>query len=65
LRCEEAIVVTTTLTMKMTEEQIARLDARLRHVIQFSEASKQAAEEALALLEAIVEEAPKEGENGA
>jgi hypothetical protein len=35
----------------MTEEGYVRLTDRLRHVMQFSEASRQAAEEALALLE--------------
>jgi hypothetical protein len=41
----------------MTEELYGRLTDRLRHVIQFSEASRQAAEEALALLEAAKEKA--------
>jgi hypothetical protein len=40
----------------MTEEVYGRLTDRLRHVMQFSEASRQAAEEALALLEAAKEE---------
>jgi hypothetical protein len=39
----------------MTEEVYGRLTDRLRHVMQFSEASRQAAEEALALLEAAKE----------
>jgi hypothetical protein len=46
------IVVATSLTFTMTEKVYGRLTDRLRHVMQFSEASRQAAEEALALLEA-------------
>lgn len=45
----------TSLTFTMTEEVYGRLTDRLRHVMQFSEASRQAAEEALALLEAAKE----------
>lgn len=40
----------------MTEEVYGRLTDRLRHLMQFSEASRQAADEALALLEAAKEE---------
>jgi hypothetical protein len=47
--------VPTSLTFTMTEEVYGRLTDRLRHVMQFSEASRQAAEEALALLEAAKE----------
>jgi hypothetical protein len=39
----------------MTEEVYGRLTDRLRHLMQFSEASRQAADEALALLEAAKE----------
>lgn len=42
----------TWLTFTMTEELYGRLTDRLRHVMQFSEASRHAAEEALDLLEA-------------
>jgi hypothetical protein len=54
---EEMIVVSmsTSLTFTMTEELYGRLADRLRHVIQFSEASQRAAEEVLALLEAAKE----------
>lgn len=45
----------TSLTFTMTEEVYGRLTDRLRHVMQFSEASRQAADEALALLEAAKE----------
>ena len=45
----------TSLTFTITEELYGRLNDRLRHVMQFSEASRQAAEEALALLEAAKE----------
>jgi hypothetical protein len=48
--------VARSLTLTMTEEVYGRLTDRLRHVMQFSEASRQAAEEALALLEAAKEE---------
>jgi hypothetical protein len=49
------IVVATSLTFTMTEEVYGRLTDRLRHLMQFSEASRQAADEALALLEAAKE----------
>ena len=45
----------TALTFTMTEEVYGRLTDRLRHVMQFSEAGRQAAEEALVLLEAAKE----------
>ena len=45
----------TSLTFTITDEVYGRLTDRLRHVMQFSEASRQAAEEALALLEAAKE----------
>jgi hypothetical protein len=47
--------VATSLTFTMTEEVYGRLTDRLRHLMQFSEASRQAADEALALLEAAKE----------
>jgi hypothetical protein len=58
---EETIVesMSTSLTFTMTEELYGRLTDRLRHVIQFSDASRRAAEEALALLEAA-RDAPDE-----
>jgi hypothetical protein len=52
---EETIVVATLLTLTMTGEAYGRLTDRLRHVMQFSEGSRQAAEEALVLLEAAKE----------
>lgn len=53
--CLRGIVVATSLTFTMTEEVYGRLTDRLRHLMQFSEASRQAADEALALLEAAKE----------
>ena len=51
--------MTATPNTVLTEEYYGRLADKLRHVIQFSEAARTSAEEALALLE----EAPKEGED--
>jgi hypothetical protein len=61
---EETIVVATLLTLTMTGEAYGRLTDRLRHVMQFSEGSRQAAEEALVLLEAAKEKGAGGGPHG-